>query len=202
VPSDVMPGPSRGTMEQPAYSPGPSPARRALILGACALVGIGVGIGVQRLSQDRGTPTAAPAASSTAAAPIEAKVTSFSVKDSGFDEKNGVWSTQHYRTAEFGRLKPGVGLLLDLGEAKKLREVTFTSELNPITVELRAADEKSSSLDGYAPVGSAAQADGATSLPAVEGGSHRYWLIWVTALAEDPDGGGFAARLGDVAATA
>ena len=107
---------------------------------------------------------------------------------SGLRQQGGAWRTQTYTSADFGNLKDGVGLLLDLGAARAVTAVDLDAVGGPITVELRAGDERGADPTAYARVGAAVQASGQTSLPAKAGGRHRYWLIWVTRLAAQ-DGG-------------
>lgn len=163
-------------------------APRLAILAGCAVLGIFLGIGGQALTTGKAA-TPAPTASASTTTAVAATVRSFDPKGSGFTEKaTDSWKTQSYRTADFGNLKEGLGLVLDLGSAQALTAVTFTATPGPITVELRAADSAAGALDGYTAVGGAVTATGATTIPASAGGSHRYWLIWVTALASS-DGG-------------
>jgi hypothetical protein len=179
---------------------GPSRGRRAAVLGACALLGVAIGVAGHRYltgggSEAKAAPSSAPAA---AAKPVSATVSSVSPSGSGFRKDGNAWTSQRYESAKFGNLKPGIGLLLDLGSARTLTAVTFTATTSPLTVELRAGDDKGNDADGYAKVGSPVTAKGSTSLPATAGGSHRYWLVWVTSLA--PDDGKFGATITSVAA--
>jgi hypothetical protein len=167
--------------------------QRWLVLVTCALLGIVIGVAAQRLPTTGGTPAAAPSPSPSATASVAATVTAFTTKDSSFTLRDGTWSSQSYRDAEFGHLKKGIGLRLDLGTARTLTAVTFTAETGPTTVELRAGDTVSKDGSAYELVGSAVEATGATTLPASAGGSHRYWVLWVTKL---PDSG-FQARITD-----
>jgi hypothetical protein len=160
-------------------------SRRGLILAGCALLGTVIGITGQQLTSRGGTQqTATPEPSPTAAATaVPAQVDPVSANGTNFRSKAGVWESQSYATQEFGGLKKGIGLRLDLGQARSLRSVDFTALEGPITVELRAGDQASTNGAEYQLVGEPVQANGPTSLPAASGGSHRYWMIWVTKLA-------------------
>ena len=167
------------------------------MIGLLAIAGLLVW---QRLGAGTATPGTPQAARSE---PLpDAKVSSFDPSGgSGFrSEGNSTWRTQTYRSATFGNLKPGVGLLLDLGSKQQLSEVTLNATTDGLTVELRAADDRAASVDGYKQVGKPAQASGATTLKADSGGAHRYWLIWVTKLAAVD--GGFRAEIGKPVARA
>jgi hypothetical protein len=175
----------------PEYPPA-GRGRRGLILAGCALLGIAIGVTGQRLTIDAPAPAPVAAPSPSPTAPVAAEIIPVSVKDSSFSLKNGAWTSQTYADRKFGKLKKGIGLRLDLGTARPLTAVTFTAEDGPLTVELRAGDTPSRNGEDYQLVGTAVQADGATSLPAGAGGSHRYWMVWVTALSPS-----FQARIAD-----
>ncbi len=93
------------------------------------------------------------------------------------------WNTVGYRTASFGGLKSGVGLLVDLKAPTSLARVEVDASAAGATFELRAAD---------------ALGDDASALPVVATGGGRqprlvpkagtrarYWLVWVTALPQE-----------------
>jgi hypothetical protein len=101
---------------------------------------------------------------------------------SGFRRDGAAWRTQTYVSADFGGLKDGVGLLLDLGGSRTVTAVTFDVVGGAIAVELRAGDSASRSPAGYQRVAADPSASGSTTLTAKGGGEHRYWLIWVTKL--------------------
>jgi hypothetical protein len=128
-------------------------------------------------------------AATASAAPLSATVTSVDPSGgSGLRQQGEQWRTQTYRTAAFGNLKPGVGLLLDLGAAHSVQSVSFDAGPGPLTVELRAGDAASRSPEDFTAVGSPTTAAGATTLDGRSGGSHRYWMVWITELAAT-DGG-------------
>jgi hypothetical protein len=107
---------------------------------------------------------------------------------SGFRRDGAAWRTQTYVSADFGGLKDGVGLLLDLGASRAVSTVTFDVTGGPIGVELRAGNSASSSASGYQRVAADPSASGSTTLTVKGGAEHRYWLIWVTRLGAG-DGG-------------
>ncbi|MGZ8750621.1 MAG: hypothetical protein ACXWYP_07060 [Pseudonocardia sp.] len=122
---------------------------------------------------------------------MKATVIPVSPVESSFTKKGTSWRSQTYSDANFGNLKDGIGLLLDLGAARPLTSVAFTAETGPLTVELRAGDTRANNGKSYQLVGSPVQATGPTTMPASTGGSHRYWMIWVTKLPPS----GFQARI-------
>ena len=151
-----------------------------MIAALVAAVVIGVLSYLVWQQRTSGEATRSAGTSSTEAATFEAKVSSFTTVGSGFDPDGAGWKTQTYTTPQFGNLKPGVGLVLDLGEPQNVTEVDFTTTTGGLTVELRSADEKPGRLADWDKVGSATTANGATALRAE--GKHRYWMLWVTRL--------------------
>ena len=97
------------------------------------------------------------------------------------------WHTQWYATAAFGNLKPGTGLLLDMG-----RPVTITSAqiiLGAITgadLQLRAGAEPV--LADLQPAARATDAGGVVTLRPARPAKARYLLLWFTQLPPDSSG--------------
>ena len=182
-PSVTATSPQVGEPSPEHFDSAPARGRRGAILAGCAVLGIVIGVAGQRLPRGTDDPVTTLAPSpSTSPTVVAAQVLPVSAKDTSFRSKAGVWESSHYATQEFGGLKKGIGLRLDLGRARSIRTVTFTAKDGPMTVELRAGDQEATDGSAYQLVGSAVQANGATSLPAASGGSHRYWMIWVTKL--------------------
>jgi hypothetical protein len=181
----------------PRTGPPGRPARRrrsvvvaGVLLGA-AVAGVGTGA---VLGLREATPGATAGAADDAAAVLPASVASVDpAGGSGFRQDGDAWDTQTYRTAEFGNLKSGVGLLLDLGTATEVTSVTLDAATEGLAVELRASDEPAAAVEG-AVADAVEKAGGSVTLSGQGAGAHRYWLVWVTRLA--PADGGFAARIG------
>ncbi len=206
-PSAAIPVASPSGPIDPA-GPGHGARRRNLLLGLGALVvviAVAVGLVVTLGNQPDNTKVATPKVTATAPpAKLSKTITSLDPVPggSGFKNKNGVWDTEGYNTAKFGNLKKGVGLVLDLGSAQNVSSVSFDAGTGPITVDLRTADQASAPATGYTKVAAAKSgASGPTTLDGSAGGSHQYWLIWVSSLG--PDGNGkFDAQLHDIVVTA
>jgi hypothetical protein len=112
------------------------------------------------------------------------------------DDPATAWSTLTYRgSPAFGNLKPGVGLLLDLGGAQSVAAVTVTSTTPGASVEIRTADAPADDLDGFTAV-----ADGTveseTEFAFDEPVTAQYVLVWITGLVDGPDG--FKAEIAEV----
>jgi O-antigen/teichoic acid export membrane protein len=98
------------------------------------------------------------------------------------------WHTELYATASFGNLKPGTGILLDMG-----RTVTITT-VRLLLGKIPGADFQvrvgavASSLADLHPVAYASDAGGQVSLHLTSPASGRYVLIWLTRLPPDTSG--------------
>ncbi|MGY1653454.1 hypothetical protein [Geodermatophilus sp. SYSU D01119] len=109
------------------------------------------------------------------------------------------WSTLSYRgSADFGNLKPGVGIVYDLGSAQAVGGVTLTTTTPGIAVEVRTGDAPDGELDSFA-VAAAGTVDGTAELAFEEPVTTRYVLVWVTGLVPAEDG--FAGTLAEVGVT-
>jgi hypothetical protein len=97
------------------------------------------------------------------------------------------WTTQWYASPDFGDLKQGTGLLLDLGRTVTVSTVKLTLGSPPGTeVELRLGTVPDF---GALPVVTTATATGdSLSLPLTAPARARYVLVWFTRL--PPDGAG------------
>jgi hypothetical protein len=104
------------------------------------------------------------------------------------------WSTVAYRgSAQFGKLKPGVGVLFDLGSPQALAGVTIVTQLPGTTVEVRTGAAPDGDLARF-PVAAGGTLTGTDQLAFRAPVTARYLLIWVTGLVAGDGGfsGGFA----------
>ncbi|MFE1308204.1 serine/threonine protein kinase [Streptomyces sp. NPDC058755] len=111
------------------------------------------------------------------------------------------WETSFYLSPEFGNLKPGVGMVLDLGKVQQVGMVTVTF-VGQTSVELRAAGADAGSeptaLDAYT---KAASGSGTTVV--LKPGTSlktRYLLVWLTKLPSD-GGDHWRGRVADIKVT-
>jgi hypothetical protein len=96
------------------------------------------------------------------------------------------WQTQWYATPEFGGLKTGTGLLLDMGRTETITSVRVTlGSAAGADLQVRAGD---SSVSGLKTVATEAAAGGTVQLKLASPAHARYVLIWFTKL--PPDGSG------------
>jgi hypothetical protein len=156
------------------------------------------------------TTTAAPSSTSAAlGAPVP--VTAASVFDPYGDgdsenkrqvplaydgDPSTAWKTLNYKgSAHFGNLKPGVGVLFDLGSAQRVGGVILSTTLPGSTVEVRTGDTGTGTLDAYTVAGTATL-DTTTPVRFPKAATTRYVLVWFTGLV--PDRGAFSADLAEI----
>jgi serine/threonine-protein kinase len=85
------------------------------------------------------------------------------------------WNTEHY---DSGLGKPGVGLVLDAGTAKKVGSITVDSTTPGFTAEILAGDTLSTSMQ----VDSTEQHVGGATTFDLRGATARYYVLWITNL--------------------
>jgi predicted Ser/Thr protein kinase len=101
-----------------------------------------------------------------------------SVADATDGKPSTFWTTDIYRSASFGGLKPGVGLVLDAGTAVALKTLTVVSDTPGFTATIQAGD----SASGPFTADSSAQTVNRTTTLALRGTSARYYVVWLTSL--------------------
>jgi serine/threonine protein kinase len=122
--------------------------------------------------------------------------------DKTYDNSPGTyWQTDFYKGANFGNLKPGLGVILDLGKVQQVGKVTVTFVGNT-SAELRAASGDTSSeptsFDAYTKV---AEGSGTSvALKPDESVKTRYLLVWLTELPLTNDGN-YRGRVADIKVT-
>ena len=95
------------------------------------------------------------------------------------------WSTDRYRTADLGGLKPGVGLLLDLGAPTALSRVDVDLTAAGAGLEVRAGDRLGIDETSLPLVARDDAAREVARLVVPAGTRARYWLVWLTRLPAD-----------------
>ncbi|MDX2595418.1 MULTISPECIES: protein kinase family protein [Streptomyces] len=111
------------------------------------------------------------------------------------------WQTDFYLSPQFGNLKSGVGVILDLGKAQQVGKVTV-SFVGETSVELRAASadagSEPTSFDAYT---KAAGGSGTTVvLKPSKSLKSQYLLVWLTKLPADGQGH-WRGRVADIKVT-
>ena len=191
-------------------------------LGVVALVGAGGWQVGMLLGRVPGTSTATPltvigegpsaaALGAGGAGPlVPVAVTAFDPQGDGAEHSDAAplavdgdastsWTTDRYRSAAFGGLKTGVGLVLDLGAARDVAGVTVALRASGVDLELRSAGTAGSppaALDGWSVVASSTGNRDTAELVPPAPVTTRYLLVWVTHLPAVP--GGFQAALAEI----
>jgi hypothetical protein len=93
----------------------------------------------------------------------------------------GPWQTQWYATPQFGMLKQGTGLLLDMGKPVTVTSVTIQLGATP-GAALQLRDGNDAELGGLPVVATVDNAGGLQTLKPGRSGRVRYVLIWLTKL--------------------
>jgi serine/threonine-protein kinase len=168
---------------------------RLLVAGLAALLFLSVAVivrsgggGGSPPSDPGGKPGLAAPAGGALAVPKGLPATSFdpfgddktenpaTVANVADGDPNTSWKTQSYQD-NFPKLKPGVGVYLDLGRSQKVRSVKVAATPGYMA-EIYVADQPSADLPGWGKV----RAAGGTGTFDVHGVSGRYVLVWFTSL--------------------
>ncbi|MGH3383042.1 MAG: protein kinase family protein [Nocardioidaceae bacterium] len=111
------------------------------------------------------------------------------------------WTTMsYYNRADFGGLKPGLGLVVDLGEPRDVSSVRVDVGSGGTDFEVRVApgatDEAPGNPDDFQTQGTAEGATGNTDVELDRAVTTRYVLVWLTKL--PPSGGDFKGQVREV----
>ncbi|MBO0828119.1 MAG: serine/threonine protein kinase [Streptosporangiales bacterium] len=110
--------------------------------------------------------------------------------------KRTAWFTDRYNSPSLGNLKPGVGIVFDLGSPKAVDSVDLVLVGEGTSVQLRDAQDDGSALDDYKTVAKADNTGTHVTVRPSSATTARYWLVWFTQL--PPGGGGYRGGLADV----
>jgi hypothetical protein len=222
--SETAPGrvPAR---EQERRESRPPPGRRSVartmaIVVLVLVVVAGAAIAVTRLLDKSGTPAPAAVHGSGSSSPsASSAVVLRPVSAHGFDALNladtgdenddqaanvlndtaGGWSSQDYFTAQFGNLKAGTGLILDMGQPIRLSSVTVqfgSSAGADVQIKMGSSATRSAQNEAsMTTVASANNVGGSYAFKATASATGRYIVIWFTKLPPAASGGGFAAQI-------
>ena len=113
------------------------------------------------------------------------------------------WNSQWYATAEFGSLKAGSGMLVDMGRAVSFSSVSVTFNSQPgASVKLLVGNSNARSkqnLDSMKVIASASSPTGMVNFKIKGQAVGRYLVIWFTKLPPAPGGGKYEAQIFNVA---
>jgi putative peptidoglycan lipid II flippase len=88
------------------------------------------------------------------------------------------WETEHYNSSLAAIGKRGVGLLLDAGSARKLSQVTVTSDTPGFTAVIESGPGQNGPFRRV----SSSQTVGSRTTFTVSGAAARYYVVWITDL--------------------
>ncbi|MFT3860052.1 murein biosynthesis integral membrane protein MurJ [Micropruina sp.] len=203
-----MPSPQRGGIGRPPRT------ALAIVIGLFGLLLAGslVWVAVGQLNARRTAPSATSVSSTAAGAQVIpiASVTDFDPSADGGsnaenprlanraidDDPETVWLTERYRgDPRLGGLKPGVGLVLDLGKVKTVSQVSVALIGEGTALELRVPSDPDvtsapmRSQADWKTVASIPKATGTAVLKFDEPVSTRYLLVYLTSL--PPESGNY-----------
>jgi len=111
----------------------------------------------------------------------------------------GGWNSQDYYSAEFGDLKSGTGLILDMGQTVRLSSLTVqfgSSAGADVQIKMGSSPTRSAQNEtSMATVASANDVGGSYDFKATSSATGRYLVIWFTKLPPAASGSGFAAQI-------
>jgi tRNA A-37 threonylcarbamoyl transferase component Bud32 len=114
-------------------------------------------------------------------------------------DRSTAWSTDHYNSAEFGGLKDGLGLFLDLGRKVRVERIILVSSIQGWTFEIKAASNPQAAAEAIP------STDGSTTFTVGSRGTVAIelkptetsgLLVWITQLGADE--GRYAASIAEV----
>jgi serine/threonine protein kinase len=193
--------------------------RMAIVIGVLLVIVVAMAIAFNRGRQDGGptsdaTSNPSQSASATGGAAIKiAGVRDFdpdgdppeenpdTVKNAIDGDPNTSWTTVTYRgNPALGGLKPGVGLMLDLGKDQRVSSVAVQFKGAPTSYDVYAAPagitEAPDSLDQLDKVGGQQSAPEKASVTLQPAPSTRYLLVWLTRL--PAAAGGYRGEITDI----
>ncbi|GAA3443146.1 protein kinase family protein [Planomonospora venezuelensis] len=200
-PQRTAPAPYTPVQHRPAPAGGGGMLGKVVMVTVVLLVMAAVGLGAWTLGRNLGNagiPTAGATAKPTPAVSTATQKVK-SVSASGFDPRGDQqegenhtggavdgkpstdWHSESYTSADFGGLKSGVGLLLDLKESVPVKEVKVDfGGTSGGTVELRVGDSKDE--DDLSVVGKISDVGGKKTFTVKSPKEGRYVLLWFTEL--------------------
>jgi serine/threonine protein kinase len=92
------------------------------------------------------------------------------------------WKTERYSSsADFNGRKPGVGLILDLGEARGVGQAQILFQTAGCSFELRYSEEGTASINEWN-VAATVERSPLSSAIIFEAAEARFWMVWITRL--------------------
>ena len=161
----------------------------AVALGVAAvLLGDTIGNELLNRGDSGGTASAAPLPPSSATAFDPPPGDGSENDDEAIEAIDGdpatAWTTEGYNSREFGNLKPGVGLIVELDDSHTIDSVVLDSPTTGWSVEIYVSAEVGQTLaDWGPPVGGGEGLDVDPEFP-LDGIEGRVVLVWITDLGD------------------
>ena len=99
-------------------------------------------------------------------------------------DRSTEWTTERYDSPLQLLGKPGVGLVFDLGEPRRIDRVRVMSNSPGFSFELRSANQPGADETAFDEVTAKSNAGTVTTLQ-IDSVTARYWLVWITTLPSD-----------------
>jgi serine/threonine-protein kinase len=113
-------------------------------------------------------------------------------------DPKSAWKTERYDSPDFGNIKDGVGVYLDAGRPVVARGLRLVTPEKGWQLELYVGNEVPSTVADWTRVGAGEMDTGRKTFSLDTGGQRfRYFLVWITQLANDPNGR-FSASISDL----
>ena len=104
------------------------------------------------------------------------------------------WSSEGYASSNLGGLKPGVGVMVDLGQTAKVKEVELQL---PDTADVTVYVNEDDTRDGATELGSANGKKGKVTITGDKPATGKYVMVWFTKVSQVGDGR-FRATLAEI----
>jgi serine/threonine-protein kinase len=165
-----------------------------IVLAAAGLIAIGIALsgtsvlpGTTKSNNAAAGPQPVPIVAATSVDPKDGEEKPELVKYVFDGDPSTFWETSSYADRNFGRLKPGLGLQLDLGASGSVSSVEVNSPSNGWLASVYVAAQGSPDIKAWgAPAATTPnEVIGSTTIRLPAKTSGRYVLLWFTQLAQD-----------------
>jgi serine/threonine-protein kinase len=115
-------------------------------------------------------------------------------------DRTTAWESERYDTAELGNIKEGVGVYLDAGRPVVARALRVSTLAGGWGAEIYVVNTgPPDTVADWTKVASG-EVDASTKTFALDTGGQRfrYYLLWITRLPEDSEGGGYRAKVSEL----
>lgn len=112
-------------------------------------------------------------------------------------DEGTAWTTERYRDRRFGGLKPGVGIVVDLGESVLIDEIRITTDTEGWAAQVYVSEQSGAAPEQFGDIDATVDAGGAgTTTVDLDGARGSFVLFWLTDLG---DGTGVTFDLDEIA---